>query len=354
MGARAFAVDDARRMRGCERGAGRRSRSWPRSPPSLAGALSVAAAPAAAQEEAKRVLIYTGTTGYRHADAIDAGRPAVQTALEGLGYDGRLGGLRQQRRRREQLRQPEQEPARLHRRQPGELRRDLPAQHVRDLERRRAPGPAVGPGAEGRDHPLRPAGRRHRREPQRDRHGRGHRLLELVGRRQRLRRRHADEGPRGDEPEQRRAGPGRRPQPPLHARAARPVRVRRRALQLRAQRARHPPRARDARRAHLHARQPDGPGPSDLLVQALRRRQRRRRHGHAEGVQRRPRLADRHGPLRHGVHGRQRDREAHRRRRPLGRGRGPQVRLLGHGLVQLHPHDARRRRQRPDRPRHRA
>ena len=47
----------------------------------------MAAAPAAAQEEAKRVLIYTGTTGYRHADAIDAGRPAVQTALEGLGYE---------------------------------------------------------------------------------------------------------------------------------------------------------------------------------------------------------------------------------------------------------------------------
>ena len=74
-------------MRGCERGAGRRSRSSRRSPTVLVGALSVAAAPAAAQEEAKRVLIYTGTTGYRHADAIDAGRPAVQTALEGLGYD---------------------------------------------------------------------------------------------------------------------------------------------------------------------------------------------------------------------------------------------------------------------------
>ena len=45
--------------------------------------------------------------------------------------------------------------------------------------------------------------------------------------------------------------------------------------------------------------------------------------GDAEGVQRRPRLADRHGPLRHRLHGQQRDREAHRRRHPLGRRRGP-------------------------------
>ncbi|HEX6022132.1 MAG TPA: ThuA domain-containing protein, partial [Solirubrobacter sp.] len=36
--------------------------------------------------ENKRVLLYTGTTGYRHADAIDNGRPAVQLALERAGY----------------------------------------------------------------------------------------------------------------------------------------------------------------------------------------------------------------------------------------------------------------------------
>ena len=40
------------------------------------------AAPAKA-EDGKRVLIYTGTTGYRHADGIDNGRPVVQAALEG-------------------------------------------------------------------------------------------------------------------------------------------------------------------------------------------------------------------------------------------------------------------------------
>ena len=49
-------------------------------------ALAIDAAPAAAQADAGRVLIYTGTTGYRHADAIDQGRPIVQAALEDAGY----------------------------------------------------------------------------------------------------------------------------------------------------------------------------------------------------------------------------------------------------------------------------
>ena len=87
MRARAFADDHAATH------APARTRSWAALAflaalaAALLGALAVAAVPAAAQEEAKRVLIYTGTTGYRHADAIDAGRPAVQTALEGLGYE---------------------------------------------------------------------------------------------------------------------------------------------------------------------------------------------------------------------------------------------------------------------------
>jgi plastocyanin len=44
-------------------------------------------APAAqAQGEGKKVLIYTGTTGFRHTDAINNGRPVVQNALRNLGY----------------------------------------------------------------------------------------------------------------------------------------------------------------------------------------------------------------------------------------------------------------------------
>ncbi|WP_170179090.1 OmpL47-type beta-barrel domain-containing protein [Solirubrobacter pauli] len=34
----------------------------------------------------KRVLLYTGTTGYRHSDAIDNGRQPVQTAVQAAGY----------------------------------------------------------------------------------------------------------------------------------------------------------------------------------------------------------------------------------------------------------------------------
>ena len=41
---------------------------------------------AAAQGDGKRILLYTGTTGFRHADAINNGRPVVQAALQTAGY----------------------------------------------------------------------------------------------------------------------------------------------------------------------------------------------------------------------------------------------------------------------------
>ncbi|RGA00378.1 hypothetical protein DI270_035140 [Microbispora triticiradicis] len=44
-------------------------------------------AASARAEGSKRVLIYTGTTGYRHAEAIDNGRPVVQAALQAAGYE---------------------------------------------------------------------------------------------------------------------------------------------------------------------------------------------------------------------------------------------------------------------------
>ncbi len=52
----------------------------------LVAALVVGVAPAAAQDEDPKVLLYTGTTGYRHADAIDQGAPVVKAALEAQGY----------------------------------------------------------------------------------------------------------------------------------------------------------------------------------------------------------------------------------------------------------------------------
>jgi hypothetical protein len=51
----------------------------------LISVLAIGVAPAAAKKES-RVLLYTGTTGYRHADAINNGRPVVQAALERAGY----------------------------------------------------------------------------------------------------------------------------------------------------------------------------------------------------------------------------------------------------------------------------
>jgi plastocyanin len=53
----------------------------------LMAGLAVGSPPATAQEpQTKRILLYTGTTGFRHADAIDNGRPVVQAAIEAAGY----------------------------------------------------------------------------------------------------------------------------------------------------------------------------------------------------------------------------------------------------------------------------
>jgi hypothetical protein len=52
--------------------------------------LAAGVGPAAAKGKKKRdplVMLYTGTTGYRHADAIDTGAPIVKAALEDAGYD---------------------------------------------------------------------------------------------------------------------------------------------------------------------------------------------------------------------------------------------------------------------------
>ncbi|WP_169542122.1 ThuA domain-containing protein [Solirubrobacter soli] len=49
------------------------------------GALALPAA-AQAQGQGKRVMLYTGTTGFRHTDGINNGRPVIQQKLEALGY----------------------------------------------------------------------------------------------------------------------------------------------------------------------------------------------------------------------------------------------------------------------------
>ena len=55
----------------------------------LIAVLAVGVGPAAADDKEKDplVMLYTGTTGYRHADAINTGAPIVKAALEDAGYD---------------------------------------------------------------------------------------------------------------------------------------------------------------------------------------------------------------------------------------------------------------------------
>ena len=69
---------------------GRRSRSgvagWGIALLCVAAAALVAPSVASAQGEGKRILLYTGTTGFRHTDAINNGRPVVQTALQAIGF----------------------------------------------------------------------------------------------------------------------------------------------------------------------------------------------------------------------------------------------------------------------------
>ena len=43
-------------------------------------------APPRTRRGRKRVLLYTGTTGYRHTDGINGGRPVVQSALQTAGF----------------------------------------------------------------------------------------------------------------------------------------------------------------------------------------------------------------------------------------------------------------------------
>ena len=49
-------------------------------------ALVVVSPNAQAQADSKRVLLYTGTTGFRHADAITQGAPVIKSALEAQGF----------------------------------------------------------------------------------------------------------------------------------------------------------------------------------------------------------------------------------------------------------------------------
>ena len=68
--------------------------------------------------QSKRLLLYTGTTGFRHTDGINGGRPVVQAALETAGYTVDWEDCTNNGGGGDQLRQRRQEPAHLHGREP--------------------------------------------------------------------------------------------------------------------------------------------------------------------------------------------------------------------------------------------
>ena len=189
-----------------------------------------------------------------------------------------------------ELQQRRQEPAHLHGHEPRALRRDRVPEHVVRAGGNR-PARCWDDAAEERDHQVHAERRRHHGHPQRDGHRRRRIRVGLVGRQQpELHGRHHHGRPRGDEPERNVAtGAGRRPNH-LSTKDL-PDHVRRwgTSTTTSAQRPRRPPRARDARRAHLQpGRQRQGPGSPDHLVQALRRRRtsttaRRRRKDYTDG-----------------------------------------------------------------------
>ena len=264
--------------------------------------VATALAPSAfAQGEGKRVLLYTGTTGFRHTDGINGGRPIVQNALEAIGFAVDWEDCTNNGGGANNCDNADKNPriftdANLARYDavvllnssagpPGPLWSD--AQKASIIKYVQNGGGIAGVhnatdmGTTADD-------------------------LGLVGRQQRqLGRRLDDARSRGDEPDQHRAGPGRRQPAPRDPRPPADLRLRRRALQLQPQRPRQPPRARHARRAHLHARrQRHGPGPPGHVVQALRRRQHQRQHRRPQELQRRPHVGDLDGSLRRLLHGR--------------------------------------------------
>ena len=305
----------------------------------------------------KRVLLYTGTTGFRHTDAHQQRSSRRPDRARGRRLHGRLGGLHQQRRR-----------ARTTATTPTRTRASSPTTNLARydaivlLNSSAGPArPAVERRAEGGDHQVRPERRRHRRRPQRDRHGHHGSRRGTGGTATTRTRSSAPRWPATPPPshDQHRAR-SRSPTTTTSSTRDLPghVRVRRRALQL--------PRATSAARTTCSRRSTSAPTRRAATPWARTTRSRGASSTTATTstttpARRRPTRDGRtwvtgmghFGASVHRERRQQQPGQADRRRRPLGRRRGPQVRLLGHRLVELHAHGPRRRRQQPDRHRRR-
>ena len=125
------------------------------------------ARPAAAQAQGtKRVLLYTGTTGFRHTDGINGGRPVVQAALTTAGFTVDSEDCTNNGGAANNCDNAEKNPRDLQRRgtSPATTRRRLNSSAGTSAA-------LVARRAEGVDHQVRPERRRYRRRPQRDGHG---------------------------------------------------------------------------------------------------------------------------------------------------------------------------------------
>ena len=239
--------------------------------------------------------------------AINNGRPVIQSKLEALGYTvdwedcNHLGTAR-----RDELQQRGQEPADLHGREPRALRRDRDAEHVLEVRRRQPAGPAARATAEGRDHQVRPERRRHRRRSTTrptpapaSRSGTGGTAAARTPSSAPSMPGHAATNAhrqRGDRA-------GRRPRTTCRPRTSRTRGVRRRALQLPAQRPRRPPRARHVRRAHVQpGRQRQGQDHPITWCKLYDGANINDGTPTRRSLPRRPHLDHRHGPLRRPLH----------------------------------------------------
>ena len=196
--------------------------------------LALAPPSASAQGENGNVLIYSGTTGYRHEGGSQAIPPngeatgavaAIQEALTAAGYTSdyrTCNGTGTGAGAEPGCRNPDVG-------NPAVFTEENLAQYTRSCSsapptyfsgHRRHAGSALDGRRGGGDHRLRPERRRDRGAPQLDRHGRRGDDLGLVGREQReLGGRHDDGRPREQRRDRRGHGPG--PEPPVD-RAASP------------------------------------------------------------------------------------------------------------------------------------
>ena len=318
----------------------------------------VAPSVAQAQGQGKRVMLYTGTTGFRHTDGINNGRPVIQSKLEALGYTVDWEDCNQPRHRGTTNCNHADKNPRIF--TDANLAR-YDAIVMLNMSWKFAggnlPGPLLEDAAEGRDHQVHAERRRHRGGPQRDRRRRRAVDLGLVGRRQPNSVVGIDDArPRRDE--RHRQHRDRAGRPTRTTCRPRTSRTRGRSWTSTTTSCATSAATTTCSRRSTSARTPRAPTPSGQdhpitwcklydganIDDGTPTRQGRTRDGRTwiTGM-------GHFGVSLHRERRRQQPGQDDRRRHPLGRGRGQEDRLLGHRVVELPPHGPGGRREPADR-----